>query len=73
MKSSFQSLGEEKTSQYFYDMNAPMEDNKQKRKGNNDRQSGGEGGQQGQEKRPRQTGPCWFCEYTRTIRLSKKK
>ena len=51
-----QALGEEKASQFFYDMNAPMEDNKQKRKNQGDRRG------DHQDKRPRQTGPCWFCK-----------
>ncbi len=49
------------SNQFFYDMNAPMED---KRGGK--RRGGGRGGGQHQnqyEKRPRRepTGPCWFC------------
>ena len=48
--------GQEKSAQFFYDMNAPMEDGKKKRR-NNDR----DGGQQ-QPRKKQQQGPCWFCK-----------
>ena len=49
--------GEPKSSQFFYDMNAPMED-KRKRKGDRNDQRGGK------RPPPQPTGPCWFCKFS---------
>lgn len=49
---------EQKSSQFFYDMKTPMEDNNRKRKA-------GEKHEHQRNKRPppQPTGPCWFCKY----------
>ena len=62
----------EKQSQFFYDMNAPNKDNSRggggkgggKRENRGDRKND-QGG--GGAKKPRQTGPCWFCKSKVTI------
>ena len=45
-----------KSSQFFYDMNAPMEDKSRKRKGER-------GDFKAKRPPPQPTGPCWFCKY----------
>ena len=49
---------EVKSSQFFYDMNAPMEDNNRKRKGD-----GRHGEQRNKRPPPQPSGPCWFCTF----------
>merc|ERR1712223_883439 len=47
--------GEVKSTQFFYDMNAPMDDKNRKRKCEKNDQKGAK------RPPPQPTGPCWFC------------
>ncbi len=55
-------VDESQLNQFFYDMNAPVEQEKKGRKKRGDR--GGDQEGNWQNKRPRQqpAGPCWFCK-----------
>lgn len=51
--------------QFFYDMNAPVEEDARRKKGARKRDRRGAREDNPQEKKPRHqpTGPCWFCTW----------